>query len=176
MSPNRALIVSNGKGSMSLPILFAESCKEKISVLLQPLPTFEIVGTDAKDFRVKAAGMIHVFPVTELVHHDAVEDLGRGEHKKTIKIQVAFRTATAPARLLRANGDIAVTNAHDGRKVSDTLRDHVLRRRREGAQFFGRELRAMRRDALFLPRLGQMFLDPASMLEQKPLDLLFRHP
>ena len=59
-------------------------------MFLEPAVESWIVRQDAKDFGIEARRVVELLSVAELVHHDAVQYLRRGEQQKTVEVEVSF--------------------------------------------------------------------------------------
>ena len=63
------------------------------------------------DFCPKPSGLVHLKPMTELVHNNIVEHFLRCKNQTPAEIQVALITATSPARLRILDRDFSVIHS-----------------------------------------------------------------
>ena len=56
----------------------------------KPRVTPVIIGTEFINGGIKTLGVVHFKPVAQFVYYHAVDDLGRREHKQTVKVQIPF--------------------------------------------------------------------------------------
>lgn len=119
--------------------------------------------------------MIHLFPVTELMHHYIVLYFRRCHHKETVEVQISLAAAAAPARFLIPDGNPSVRNPDKRRKKAHPFRDAPDRLIRKPADL-------LRRNRRQLPPFFNLFLHPADMLcnpvrppAEDLTDLAFRH-
>ena len=93
------------------------------AVTFKPRVTPVIIGTEFINGGIKTLGVVHFKPVAQFVYYHAVDDLGRREHKQTVKVQISFCRTAAPARFLRPYRDLSVIRADYVGVIFDTFGD-----------------------------------------------------
>lgn len=113
----------------------------------------------------ESGGVVQLQSVAQLVDHDIVDDMRRGEHQQAIEIEVSLAGAAAPAAALIADGDVSVAHAYDG-----GVMPHALRYNGQGlpGQLLNLGSCKLR---LGFRELCQMALDPAPFALDIMLDL-----
>ena len=80
-------------------------------MIFQPFAALFIIWKYFFHMGPETRRVIHLFSVTELMNYNVIYYFVRGIHKKTVEVQVSFRTAASPATLLHFDSDAAIVNS-----------------------------------------------------------------
>ena len=106
-------------------LTISQSLEIYAAVFLEPLAAFSVVWKYFFHFCIELLWMIHVLSMTQLMNHNAVQNLKRHQNQKTIKIQVAIPRTTTPSCFLKSYENPIVINTADSCIMLNSLLNHI---------------------------------------------------
>lgn len=108
---------------------------------LEPFFPAFVVGDHFGNLCPEAGRMVHFFSVAEFMYDHIIQNFGRREHQKTVKIEIAFCGTAPPACPLISDRDPAVFYTYNRGKEGHAAGDHTQGLIRECPDFLHCERR-----------------------------------
>ncbi len=90
-------------------------------MVAEPSAGDSVIGEYGFHNVIEGSGVVHFFPVGQLVNDHVVKDRFGRENETPVEVEITGAAAAAPAGLLLTDGYAAICNAHDPGIVSSLL-------------------------------------------------------